>query len=54
MTKKPAFVYGKSPNPRNWHETADVLKALSRPPQKSSSGLKDQLAAIERMLKEKK
>jgi len=47
------FEYGKSPNPRNWQEAADVLKQGSKPKRKSS-GFHERLVEIERMLKEQK
>jgi hypothetical protein len=54
MPKKPTYVYGKSPNPRNWHEAADVLKGLSRQKKQEKRNLMDKVVEIERMLKEKK
>jgi len=44
---KEPFVYGKHPNPTNWHEAADALRSIKpkRP------GLRDM---IEKLLKEKK
>lgn len=53
MAKKPAWEYGKSPNPKTWGETSDILKSLQTKKRKSS-GLYDRLVAIESMLKEKK
>lgn len=53
MAKKPTWTYGKSPNPKSWAETSDILKSLQSKPKKSS-GLYDRLVAIESMLKEKK
>jgi len=49
--KKDLYVYGKSPDPRNWHETSNVLKTLNQP---KSNKLSDTLDKIEQHLKEKK
>jgi hypothetical protein len=54
MPKTKSYVYGKDPNPRNWHEAADTLKGLSRQKRKEKSDLRDKVAEIERMLKERK
>ena len=55
MAKKNKWVYGQSGNPKTWHETADILKAMQpkRKP-KGGSGLYDRLVQIESLLKEKK
>jgi hypothetical protein len=55
MAKNPSYIYGKHPNPTNWHETADTLKNLkSDKPKPTSGGLMDRLRAIESTLKVKK
>lgn len=52
---KETYVYGKSKDPRNWHETVEVLKTLAtKSKQRKSSGLLDKLSSIETLLKEKK
>ena len=53
MAKTPKWQYGKSPNPKTWAETSDILKSLQTKKRKSS-GLYDRLVAIETLLKEKK
>lgn len=53
MKKKEPWVYGKSPDPKNWHEAADALRSL-HPKQRKSSGLADRIDALEKLLKEKK
>ena len=53
MAKKQTWQYGKSPNPKTWAETSDILKSLQSKPKKSS-GIYERLLAIEGMLKEKK
>jgi hypothetical protein len=44
------FVYGQSPAPHSWHETATILKDINKP-KKKPSGLLDKLDTIEALLK---
>jgi len=55
MKSKQPYVYGQSPTPTSWHETADAIKATSNiKPKRKSSELLDRLAIIEKQLKDKK
>jgi hypothetical protein len=54
MAMKPAWTYGSSPAPHNWHEAAEAMKSIKQSKPRKSSGLLDRLAAIESLLKEKK
>lgn len=51
--KKPFYVYGQSPNPTSWHDTADILKQSSKPAKKPSKS-DGHLEAIEKLLKASK
>jgi hypothetical protein len=52
---KEEWIYGRSPNPRTWFETADVLKRLEKKRTKpKASPLLTRLDAIERLVREKK
>lgn len=44
--------YGRSPNPRNWHEAADAIRSLQQTPARKSS-LTEKLDVIAKLLKEK-
>lgn len=56
MAKKvQSYVYGVTPDPRNWHEAADAIKSsATKSKRKKSSGLLDKLSSIEKLLKERK
>ena len=47
------YIYGKSPNPTNWHEAAEALKNGKQDKQskRKSSGVMDRLSHIENLLK---
>lgn len=51
--KKPFYVYGQSPNPTSWHDTAEILKQSSKPVKKPSKS-DGHLEAIEKLLKASK
>ena len=51
MAKK--WEYG-DPSPTSWKEASDVLKGLQKPKKKKGPGLFDRIAALEKLLKEKK
>lgn len=57
MAKKPTpFVWGVTPNPRNWHQAADALRSNQTVPakkDKKKSPLLDRLLGIEQLLKDK-
>lgn len=49
------WVYGKDPNPRNYHEAADILKRLQKSSKKKKkSEVYNRLDEIKRMLKDTK
>lgn len=47
------YVWGKSPNPSSWAQTAEILKA-SQGKLRRTGGLAEKLANIEKLLGEKK
>lgn len=51
MKKKQPYQYGKSPNPRNWHEASEVLKGLQK---KKPNPFMEKLTSVEQLLKERK
>lgn len=55
MANKHGYAYGKSPAPKDWHETADVLKQINKakPGKKDKSGLSQRMQTIEKLLKER-
>lgn len=55
MTKIKSYVYGRDPNPKNWHEASDALKSMQGvKPKRKGNGLMERLATIEAQLKERK
>ena len=52
--KRDAYVYGKSPSPRDWHELAQTLKDIQGAKRKKPQGpsFSDRLDSIEKLLKE--
>lgn len=55
MAKKSTYQYGVTPNPKNWHETAEAIRSLATKSKKpKESGLDTKIASIEKLLKERK
>ena len=54
MAKKtPAFVYGQSPNPTNWHEAANAIRATSKHKKaKKPSMFEEKMSSLEKLIKE--
>ena len=46
------WVYGRDPSPTNWHETADILRKMSKK-KKQKSELVARIGELERMAKDR-
>lgn len=54
MKNKPTWVYGRDPAPNTWHETADIIRSLSKPVKKrKKSELIARLDELEKMIKDR-
>jgi hypothetical protein len=54
MKQKP-YEYGRSPNPKNWHEAADAIRSISKSKSaRKTNPIEDKLNTIEQLLKDHK